>query len=166
MTEGGLSGMPGIYDFTAKSLGGEDVPLKRYEGQVLLIVNTASACGFTPQYRGLEALQKQLGPRGFSVLGFPCNQFGRQEPGDAKQIGEFCASNYAVSFPMFDKIDVNGEGAHPLYRYLKSEKSGLLGASIKWNFTKFVVDRAGKVVARHAPTATPESLKKEIEALL
>jgi glutathione peroxidase len=158
--------MAGIYDFTATSLAGEDVALKRFEGQVLLIVNTASACGFTPQYRGLEALQEQLGPRGFFVLGFPCNQFGKQEPGDAKAIGEFCASNYAVSFPLFAKIEVNGDRAHPLYRYLKSEKSGLLGASIKWNFTKFLVDRAGRVVARHAPTATPESLKKEIEALL
>ena len=158
--------MAGIYDFTATSLAGEDVALKRFEGQVLLIVNTASACGFTPQYRGLEALQKQLGPRGFFVLGFPCNQFGKQEPGDAKAIGEFCASNYAVTFPLFAKIEVNGDRAHPLYRYLKSEKSGLLGASIKWNFTKFLVDRAGRVVARHAPTATPESLRKEIEALL
>ena len=158
--------MAGIYDFTATSLAGEDVALKRFEGQVLLIVNTASACGFTPQYRGLEALQKQLGPRGFFVLGFPCNQFGRQEPGDAKAIGEFCASNYAVTFPLFAKIEVNGDRAHPLYRYLKSEKSGLLGSSIKWNFTKFLVDRAGRVVARHAPTATPESLRKEIEALL
>jgi glutathione peroxidase len=158
--------MAGIYDFTAKSLAGEDVPLKRFEGQVLLIVNTASACGFTPQYRGLEALHEQLGRRGFSVLGFPCNQFGRQEPGDAKQIEQFCTSNYAITFPMFAKIDVNGFRVHPLYQYLKSEKSGLLGPSIKWNFTKFLVDRSGRVVARHAPTATPEGLKKEIEALL
>ena len=158
--------MAGIHDFTATSLAGEEVSLRRYQGQVLLIVNTASACGFTPQYRGLEALQKELGPRGFSVLGFPCNQFGSQEPGDAKQIEEFCASNYAVTFPMFAKIDVNGFRVHPLYQYLKSEKSGLLGPSIKWNFTKFLVDRAGKVVARHAPTTTPEALKKEIEALL
>ena len=158
--------MAGIYDFTAVSLAGEDVPLQRFEGQVLLIVNTASACGFTPQYRGLEALQKQLGPRGFSVLGFPCNQFGKQEPGDAKAIEQFCASKYAVTFPMFAKIDVNGDNADPLYRYLKSEKSGLLGSSIKWNFTKFLVDRSGQVVARHAPTTTPESLRKEIEALL
>ena len=158
--------MSSIYDFTATSLGGEDVSLDRFAGQVLLIVNTASACGFTPQYRGLEALQKELGPRGFSVLGFPCNQFGSQEPGDAKQIEEFCASNYAVTFPMFAKIDVNGFRVHPLYQYLKSEKSGLLGPSIKWNFTKFLVDRSGKVVARHAPTTTPEGLKKEIEALL
>jgi glutathione peroxidase len=158
--------MAGIYDFTATSLAGEQVPLKRYEGQVLLIVNTASACGFTPQYKGLQALQEQFGPRGFSVLGFPCNQFGSQEPGDARQIEQFCASNYAISFPMFAKVEVNGSGAHPLYQYLKSEKSGLLGASIKWNFTKFLVDRSGKVVARHAPTTTPESLKKQIEALL
>jgi glutathione peroxidase len=158
--------MAGIYDFTASSLAGEDVPLKRYEGQVLLIVNTASACGFTPQYKGLEALQRGFGARGFSVLGFPCNQFGSQEPGNAKQIEQFCATNYAVSFPLFAKIEVNGGGAHPLYQYLKSEKSGLLGSSIKWNFTKFLLDRSGKVVARHAPTTSPEALTKEIEALL
>jgi glutathione peroxidase len=158
--------MPGVYDFSARSLSGEDVPLQRFEGQVLLIVNTASACGFTPQYQGLEALHRDLGSRGFSVLGFPCNQFGGQEPGDAGAIAEFCSSNYHVSFPMFDKIDVNGGDAHPLYRYLKVEKSGLLGSSIKWNFTKFLVDRAGKVASRHAPTARPEGLRKEIEALL
>jgi glutathione peroxidase len=158
--------MPGVYDFTAKSLAGEEIPLKRYEGQVLLIVNTASKCGFTPQYQGLEALHRSLGPRGFAVLGFPCNQFGAQEPGDAAQIEEFCASNYAVSFPMFAKIDVNGGNAHPLFNFLKNAKSGLLGASIKWNFTKFLVDRSGKVVARHAPTARPEGLTREIEALL
>jgi glutathione peroxidase len=158
--------MPGVYDFTAKSLAGEDIPLKRFEGQVLLIVNTASKCGFTPQYQGLEALHQSLGPRGFAVLGFPCNQFGGQEPGDAAQIEEFCSSNYAVSFPMFTKIDVNGGNAHPLFNFLKNEKSGLLGASIKWNFTKFLVDRAGRVVARHAPTARPEGLTREIEALL
>ncbi len=158
--------MASIYDFTATSLAGEDVSLKRFEGQVLLIVNTASACGFTQQYKGLEALQKAYGSRGFSVLGFPCNQFGRQEPGNAAQIGQFCSKNYAVSFPMFDKIEVNGDHAHALYRYLKGEKSGLLGPSIKWNFTKFLVDRSGKVVARHAPTTTPEALTREIEALL
>ena len=158
--------MASIYDFTATSLAGEDVSLKRFEGQVLLIVNTASACGFTPQYKGLEALQKAYGSRGFSVLGFPCNQFGRQEPGDAAQIGQFCSKNYAVSFPMFDKIEVNGDHAHPLYRYLKGEKSGLLGPSIKWNFTKFLIDRSGRAVARYAPTAKPEGLTEEIEALL
>ncbi|MGA7808764.1 glutathione peroxidase [Bradyrhizobium sp.] len=158
--------MPDVYDFTATSLSGEDVPLKRFEGQVLLIVNTASACGFTPQYQGLEALHRELAPRGFSVLGFPCNQFGGQEPGDAQAIAEFCASKYDVSFPLFDKIDVNGVKAHPLYQYLKSEKSGLLGSAIKWNFTKFLVDRSGHVVGRHAPTTKPEAIKKEIEALL
>jgi glutathione peroxidase len=158
--------MSGIYAFTAMSLAGDEVPLKRFEGQVLLIVNTASACGFTPQYRGLQELHQALSPRGFAVLGFPCNQFGAQEPGDARQIGEFCTSNYAVTFPMFAKIDVNGASAHPLYNYLKSAKSGLLGPSIKWNFTKFLVDRSGEVVARHAPTARPEALRKEIEALL
>jgi glutathione peroxidase len=158
--------MVGVYDFTAESLAGEDIALKWFEGQVLLIVNTASACGFTPQYRGLEALHQALGPRGFSVLGFPCNQFGAQEPGDAKQIEEFCTSNYAITFPMFAKIDVNGNNAHPLFNYLKNQKSGLLGPSIKWNFTKFLIDRSGKVVARHAPTAKPEGLSREIEALL
>ena len=158
--------MPGVYDFSAQSLSGEDVPLQRFEGQVLLIVNTASACGFTPQYKGLQALHEALSPRGFAVLGFPCNQFGSQEPGDARQIEQFCETRFAVTFPMFAKIDVNGGSAHPLYNYLKSEKSGLLGSSIKWNFTKFVVDRSGKVVGRHAPTVTPEGLRREIEALL
>jgi glutathione peroxidase len=158
--------MPDIYDFTATSLAGDVVPLKRFEGQVLLIVNTASACGFTPQYKGLETLQQTLAPRGFSVLGFPCNQFGGQEPGDASQIEQFCTTNYAITFPMFAKIDVNGNDAHPLYQYLKKAKSGLLGSSIKWNFTKFLVDRTGQVVARHAPTAKPEGLTREIEALL
>ena len=158
--------MQGIYDFTAQSLAGGQVPLRQFEGQVLLIVNTASACGFTPQYKGLEELHRELSPRGFAVLGFPCNQFGGQEPGDARQIEAFCESKYAVTFPMFAKIDVNGGNAHPLYNYLRREKSGLLGSSIKWNFTKFLVDRRGKVVARHAPTATPQGLKREIEALL
>ena len=158
--------MANVYDFTARSLAGEDVPLKRFEGQVLLIVNTASACGFTPQYQGLEALHRGLSSRGFSVLGFPCNQFGRQEPGNAAEIGQFCSSNYAVTFPMFDKIDVNGDSAHPLYQYLRREKSGLLGSAIKWNFTKFLIDRSGKVIGRYAPTTTPESLTRDIEALL
>jgi glutathione peroxidase len=158
--------MASVHDFTAKSLAGQDIPLKRYEGQVLLIVNTASACGFTPQYKGLERLHQALNPRGFSVLGFPCNQFGGQEPGDARQIEQFCSSQYAITFPMFAKIDVNGSNEHPLYAYLKNAKSGLLGASIKWNFTKFLIDRSGRVVARYAPTAKPEGLTKEIEALL
>jgi glutathione peroxidase len=158
--------MSGIYDFSAVTLDGRELPLKQFEGKVLLIVNTASACGFTPQYRGLEELQQALQGRGFSVLGFPCNQFGRQEPGDSRQIEQFCSSNYNVSFPMFEKIEVNGDGAHPLYKYLKSRKAGLLGSAIKWNFTKFLVDRRGEVVARHAPTTKPESLTSEIEALL
>ena len=158
--------MAGVYDFSAQSLAGEDVPLKRFEGEVLLIVNTASACGFTPQYRGLQALQQEFGPRGFSVLGFPCNQFGRQEPGDARQIEQFCESEYRVTFPMFAKIDVNGSGAHPLFNHLKREKSSLLGSSIKWNFTKFLIDRSGKVVARYAPTTTPDGIRRDIEALL
>ena len=158
--------MTGVLDFTATSLSGEDVPLRRFEGHVLLIVNTASKCGFTPQYKGLELLHQKLNARGFSVLGFPCNQFGGQEPGDAGQIEQFCSSQYAVTFPMFAKIDVNGRNEHPLFAYLKHAKSGLLGPSIKWNFTKFLVDRSGKVVARHAPTAKPEGLTREIEALL
>jgi glutathione peroxidase len=158
--------MPGVYDFSAKSLAGEEVSLQHFEGRVLLIVNTASKCGFTPQYHGLEELHRQYAGRGFAVLGFPCNQFGGQEPGSAGEIGAFCTSNYDVTFPLFDKIDVNGANAHPLYNYLKRERSGLLGSSIKWNFTKFLVDRTGRVKARHAPTTRPESLKKDIEALL
>jgi glutathione peroxidase len=158
--------MAGIYEFSAKSLSGEETPLKQFEGQVLLIVNTASACGFTPQYKGLETLHQELAPRGFAVLGFPCNQFGGQEPGNAAQIEQFCTSNYAITFPMFAKIDVNGSGAHPLYKYLQSARAGLLGPSLKWNFTKFLIDRQGAVVGRYAPTVRPESLRKEIEALL
>ena len=158
--------MAGVHDFAAASLAGEEIPLKQFVGKVLLIVNTASKCGFTPQYRGLEALHRELSPRGFSVLGFPCNQFGHQEPGTAEQIEQFCTDRYEVSFPMFAKIEVNGPGAHPLYAYLKRARRGLLGSSIKWNFTKFLVDRSGKVVARHAPTTKPETLRQEIEALL
>ncbi|KZD23611.1 glutathione peroxidase [Tardiphaga robiniae] len=158
--------MTGISDFSAYALSGEPVALKQFEGKVLLIVNTASACGFTPQYAGLEKLQQDLAPRGFSVLGFPCNQFGAQEPGDAKAIESFCETNYHVTFPLFEKIDVNGADAHPLYNYLKSEKSGLLGSGIKWNFTKFLIDRSGRVVERFAPTTKPESLREKIEALL
>ncbi|WP_316228502.1 MULTISPECIES: glutathione peroxidase [unclassified Bradyrhizobium] len=158
--------MPSIYDFTAASLSSEEVPLKRFEGQVLLVVNTASACGFTPQYRGLEALYREYASRGFAVLGFPCNQFGAQEPGTAEEIGAFCAGKYDVTFPLFAKVAVNGAAAHPLFKFLKREKSGLLGSAIKWNFTKFLVDRSGQVVGRYAPTTKPEALKKEIEALL
>src|SRR5215469_17594588 len=129
--------MSGVHDFSAKSLAGEDVSLNEFKGKVLLIVNTASKCGFTPQYRGLEALHRELSPRGFSVLGFPCNQFGHQEPGTAEQIEQFCTDKYEVSFPMFARIEVNGRGAHPLYTHLKRARRGLLGSSIKWNFTKF-----------------------------
>ncbi|HEY5238856.1 MAG TPA: glutathione peroxidase [Rhizomicrobium sp.] len=158
--------MAGVYDFTAKSLGGEDVPLANFKGDVLLIVNTASKCGFTPQYEGLEELYRKLHPSGFSVLGFPCNQFGAQEPGNENQIGEFCTLNYGVSFPMFAKIEVNGDSAHPLYKFLKHEKPGVLGLEgIKWNFTKFLVDRAGHVVERFAPTAKPADLEQPIRAL-
>ena len=158
--------MASLYDFTANALSGEEVPIRRFEGEVLLIVNTASACGFTPQYRGLEALYREFAPRGFAVLGFPCNQFGSQEPGTASEIGAFCTGKYDVTFPMFAKVEVNGADAHPLYKFLKGEKSGLLVSAIKWNFTKFLVDRSGRVVSRHAPTTTPDALKKEIEALL
>jgi glutathione peroxidase len=156
----------GIYDFSAKLLAGEDVSLRQFQGKVLLIVNTASKCGFTPQYRGLEDLHREFAPRGFSVLGFPCNQFGAQEPGRADEIREFCSSTYDVTFPLFDKIDVNGSKAHLLFQYLKQQQSGLLGSSIKWNFTKFLVDRAGKVVARYAPTATPQGMRGDIQKLL
>lgn len=158
--------MSTIYDFKADSLKGDTVALKDFEGKVLLVVNTASACGFTPQYEGLEQLQKDFGARGFTVLGFPCNQFGGQEPGTADEIAGFCEATYQVSFPMFAKIDVNGTLAHPLYNFLKSEKSGLLGSAIKWNFTKFLIDRTGRVVDRFSPTTKPEALRDKIEALL
>ncbi len=156
-----------IYDFSASLLDGTPESLGRWRGDVLLVVNTASKCGFTPQYEGLEALQTRFASRGFSVLGFPCNQFGNQEPGDAAAIGGFCQTNYGVSFPMFAKVEVNGSGTHPLFAWLKAQKAGLLGLSgIKWNFTKFLIDRKGDVVARYAPTTKPDSLTKPIEALL
>ncbi len=159
--------MTTVYDFSAATLIGEELPLKAFEGKVLLIVNTASACGFTPQYEQLEALHRTFAPRGFAVLGFPCNQFGGQEPGSAQEIAAFCSSKYDVTFPMFGKIDVNGDNALPLFDYLKGEKPGFLGSTaIKWNFTKFLVDRAGKVVARHGSTTTPQALTQEIEKLL
>jgi glutathione peroxidase len=159
--------MSNVYDFTATSLEGKPVTLRDYEGKVLLIVNTASECGFTPQYAGLEAMYQKYRDRGLTVLGFPCNQFGAQEPGTSDEIGSFCQTNYGVSFPMFEKIDVNGEGAHPLYRWLKSSAKGLLGSeAIKWNFTKFLIDRQGNVVDRFAPTTKPEDLKSNVEALL
>ncbi len=156
-----------IHEFSAELLGGGTQPLADYAGKVLLIVNTASQCGFTPQYAGLEALYERYRERGLVVLGFPCNQFGAQEPGDASDIAIFCQKNYGVSFPMFARIEVNGDNAHPLYQYLKKAAPGLLGSeAIKWNFTKFLVDRAGHPVSRHAPTTSPAALAAEIEALL
>jgi glutathione peroxidase len=156
-----------VYDFSARRLDGHEESLSAYRGQVLLIVNTASQCGFTPQYAGLEALYQDLHDRGLTVLGFPCNQFGAQEPGSEAQIGAFCEKNYGVSFPMFAKVDVNGAGAHPLFKYLKDAKPGLLGTeNIKWNFTKFLIDRNGEPVARYAPQTKPEELAAPIRKLL
>ena len=156
-----------VYDYSASRLDGSVEKLDAYRGQVLLIVNTASACGFTPQYAGLEALYEKLHSAGLTVLGFPCNQFGAQEPGAEAQIGAFCQKNYGVTFPMFAKIDVNGDNAHPLYKYLKDAKPGLLGTEgIKWNFTKFLIDRDGEPVARFAPQTKPEELEKPIQELL
>lgn len=155
------------YDFQVKDIQGNNVDLSRYKGEVTLIVNTASKCGFTKQYEGLETLQKDLHSRGFNVLAFPCNQFGKQEPGDAEEIQSFCKTNFNTTMPLFEKIDVNGVNAHPLYRYLKAEKPGLLGSeAIKWNFTKFLVNRDGKVVKRYAPKTTPEEIRADIDGLL
>ena len=156
-----------IYDFEAQQMNGTKVPLSQYRGKVLLIVNTASECGFTPQYAGLQMLYEQLAPRGFEVLAFPCNQFGKQEPGDAQAIRSFCDLRFHVTFPMFAKVDVKGPDAAPLYAYLTQEQRGVLGTkAIKWNFTKFLVDATGHVVARYAPTAKPETLRADIERLL
>lgn len=155
------------YDIPVRTLSGQDTTLAEHAGKVMLIVNTASQCGFTPQYAGLEALYREYGPRGLVVLGFPCNQFGAQEPGDSEQIASFCETRFQVSFPMFERIDVNGEHAHPLYIWLKQQASGVLGTeAIKWNFTKFLVSRDASSVERYAPTTTPASLRKDIEALL
>ncbi|HZX29552.1 MAG TPA: glutathione peroxidase [Telluria sp.] len=156
-----------VYDFKAESLNGAPVDLSQYRGKVLLIVNTASECGFTPQYKGLEEVYRQFKDKGAEVLGFPCNQFGGQEPGDAAQIGAFCEKNYGVTFPLFGKIDVNGNGAHPLFQYLKKEAPGVLGTqAIKWNFTKFLVRKDGRVYQRYAPSTAPEELLADIEKLL
>jgi glutathione peroxidase len=156
-----------IYDFTAETLAGKPAPLSDWKGKVVLIVNTASKCGFTPQYKGLEELYRKHRDQGFVVLGFPCNQFGAQEPGDAEEIASFCSLTYDVDFPMMAKIDVNGPQAHPLYKYLKSVKKGVMGTEgVKWNFTKFLVDRDGRVVGRFAPTVEPKALEGAIEALL
>jgi glutathione peroxidase len=158
--------MTSIYDFSAKTIDGAETSLEAYRGRTLLIVNTASKCGFTPQYEGLEALQKKYGPLGLTVLGFPCDQFGHQEPGDAAEIKNFCTTKYDVSFPLFAKIEVNGANAHPLWAWLKKEKTGILGGAIKWNFTKFLVGPDGAVEGRYPPTTKPESLSAEVEKLL
>ncbi|RYY65213.1 MAG: glutathione peroxidase [Comamonadaceae bacterium] len=159
--------MPSVYDFEAQSIGGQPVALDQYRGKVLLIVNTASACGFTPQFGGLEDLHRQYGDQGLVVLGFPCNQFGRQDPGSDAEIGAFCQRNYGVSFPMMSKIDVNGADAHPLYRWLTAEAPGILGSkAIKWNFTKFLVGKDGAVLRRYSPQDAPAKLGKDIEAAL
>jgi glutathione peroxidase len=159
--------MTSVYDFSAKTIDGREQKLSDYKGKVLLIVNVASQCGFTPQYAGLEALRKKFGPDSFDVLGFPCNQFGAQEPDSEKQIAEFCETSFGVTFPMFAKIDVNGANAHPLYKYLTSEKAGVLGTeAIKWNFTKFLIDSSGQPVARYGSSTKPETLEAPIQKLL
>ena len=155
--------MTTLTDFSATTLTGEDRDLAAYAGKVVLVVNTASQCGFTPQYEGLEKLYQSYGEQGFVVLGFPSNQFGGQEPGSDDEIGSFCQKNYGVSFPMFSKIDVNGPDAHPLYQWLKDEKGGLLGEKIKWNFTKFLVGKDGKVVKRYGSTTKPEKIAGDVE---
>jgi glutathione peroxidase len=155
-----------LSDFTATSLTGVDTPLSTFDGQVGLVANTASKCGLTPQYEGLERLYKAHRDEGLVVLGFPCDQFGHQEPGDAEEISEFCTLNYGVTFPMFAKIEVNGDGTHPLFRWLKKERPGVLGGAIKWNFTKFLIGRDGQVLERFAPTTTPDQLEPQVEAAL
>ena len=159
--------MTDLTELPVKAADGTETDLSAYAGKVLLIVNTASKCGFTPQYEGLEALHRKYGARGFEVLGFPCNQFGGQEPGDAAEIANFCSLTYDVTFPVFAKVDVNGDAAAPVFKHLKKAAPGLLGSeAIKWNFTKFLVDRDGKVVGRYAPTTKPTDIEKDIEALL
>ena len=159
--------MTSVYDFSATAIDGAETALEQYRGQALLIVNTASKCGFTGQYAGLEALHRQFADKPFQVLGFPCNQFGAQEPGKPAEIASFCSMTFGVDFPMFDKVEVNGPGRHPLYAWLTSQKKGLLGTrDIKWNFTKFLTDREGRVVARYAPQVEPEAIAADIEKLI
>lgn len=158
--------MSNIYQFQAELLDGQEQSLAAYEGKVLLIVNTASKCGFTPQFTGLEKLYQKYKDQGLVILGFPCNQFGGQDPGSNEQIGAFCQKNYGVSFPMFAKVDVKGAGAHPIFRYLTNNSKGVLGSGIKWNFSKFLIGRDGKVINRYAPTTKPESLEEDIEKAL
>jgi len=159
--------MTTVYDFEAQQIDGKSVPLSQFKGKPMLIVNTASACGYTPQFAGLEKLHEEFGGKGLVVLGFPCNQFGAQDPGTNNEIAQFCQLNYGVSFPMMSKIDVNGDKAHPLYQWLTKEAPGILGTtSIKWNFTKFLIGKDGSVIKRYAPADEPASLKKDIEAAL
>jgi glutathione peroxidase len=158
--------MPTLADFSATRIDGREVDLADFSGQVVLVVNTASQCGFTPQYQGLQKLHDTYADRGFSVLGFPCDQFGGQEPGTEEEIASFCERNFGVTFPLFAKVEVNGSGAHPLFRWLRSEKGGLLGSRIKWNFTKFLVDHDGRVLRRYGPTTAPDRIAADIEAAL
>lgn len=159
--------MNSVYDFSAKTIDGKNKKLSSYRGKVLLIVNTASQCGFTPQYAGLQKLHETYGKKGFAVLGFPCNQFGAQEPGSEPEIAQFCETSFGVTFPLFAKVDVNGESAHPLFKHLKAAAPGIMGSeAIKWNFTKFLVDREGRVVKRYAPNTDPAAIAPDIEALL
>lgn len=158
--------MTSLSDFSARSIDGQDTDLAAYDGQVVLVVNTASKCGFTPQYEGLQQLHDTYADRGFSVLGFPCDQFGHQEPGDEEEIASFCDRTYGVTFPMFAKVDVNGSDAHPLWQWLRQEKGGMLGSRIKWNFTKFLLGRDGRVVSRHGPTTEPATIADDIEQAL
>ena len=156
-----------VYDFHANTIDGKDKSLSEYKGKVLLIVNVASKCGYTPQYKGLEEIYQKYHSKGFEILGFPCNQFGSQEPGSAEEIKSFCSLNYGVTFPLFEKIDVNGDNAHPLYKYLTDAKPGILGTkAIKWNFTKFLIDRNGNIFDRYASNITPDDITKDIEKLL
>ena len=156
----------GVYEYSAKTIDGSQQSLDAHKGKVLLVVNVASKCGFTPQYKGLEALHRKYKDKGFAVLGFPCDQFGHQEPGDEEEIATFCERNFGVTFPLFSKIDVNGPDAHPLYQWLRSEQGGMIGDKIRWNFTKFLIDTDGNVVSRYGSTTTPDQIAGDIEALL
>ena len=158
--------MSSLHEFTATAIDGQDVDLSAYEGQVVLVVNTASQCGFTPQYQGLQQLHEQYSEQGFAVLGFPCDQFGNQEPGADDEIAGFCERNFGVTFPLFSKVEVNGDDAHPVYQWLREQKGGLLGSKIKWNFTKYLVGKDGTVIDRYAPTTKPEKLAGDIEKAL
>lgn len=158
--------MSSLQDFSATGIDGSEVDLAAYAGQVVLVVNTASQCGFTPQYQGLQSLHDKYGEQGFAVLGFPCDQFGHQEPGEDAEIAGFCERNFGVTFPLFSKVDVNGDDAHPVFEWLKSEKGGLLGSRIKWNFTKYLVGKDGQVLGRYSPTTKPEKISSDIEKAL